>query len=90
VQLSDSWYIYSESSNFSFNYEQSVQGQISPVDYRGRTLSPFHSFHEDVKINDVRVKERTAAVERKSLGRAAERRYFPAALSTSPHPLSFL
>ncbi len=60
---SDSWYIYRESSNLSFNYEQSVQGQISPVDYRGRTLSPFHSFYEDVKLNDVRVKERTAALE---------------------------
>lgn len=60
---SDSWYLYRESSNLSFNYEQSVQGQISPVDYRGRTLSPFHSFYEDLKLNDVRVKERTAALE---------------------------
>ncbi len=60
---SDSWYIYRESSNLSFNFEQSVQGQISPVDFRGRSLSPFHSFYEDVKLNDVRVKERTAALE---------------------------
>jgi hypothetical protein len=60
---SDSWYIYRESSNLSFNYEQSVQGQVSPVDYRGRTLSPFHSFYENVKLNDVCVKERTAALE---------------------------
>ena len=35
---SDSWSITRESSNLSFSYEQSVQGQISPVDYRGRTL----------------------------------------------------
>ncbi|TFH49459.1 MAG: hypothetical protein E4G89_04790 [Methanothrix sp.] len=40
---SDSWSITRESSNLSFIYEQSVQGQISPVDYRGRTLSPYHS-----------------------------------------------
>jgi hypothetical protein len=33
------------------------------VDYRGRTLSPYHSFYEDVKFNDVRVKERTAALQ---------------------------
>lgn len=60
---SDSWYIYRESSNLSFSYEQSVQGQISPVDFQGRTLSPFHSFYEDVKLNDIRLKERTAALE---------------------------
>ncbi|HSD56923.1 MAG TPA: hypothetical protein VLB04_01985 [Methanotrichaceae archaeon] len=60
---SDSWYIYRESSNLSFNFEQSVQGQISPVDFRGRSLSPFHSFYENVKLNDVKVKERTAALE---------------------------
>ena len=60
---SGSWYMTRESSNVSFTYEQSVQGQISPVDYRGRTLSPYHSFYEDVKFNDVRVKERTAALQ---------------------------
>ncbi len=59
----DIWSITRESSNLSFSYEQSVQGQISPVDYRGRMLSPFHSFYEDVNLNDVRVKERTAALE---------------------------
>jgi hypothetical protein len=60
---SGSWYLTRVSSNVSFTYEQSVQGQISPVDYRGRTLSPYHSFYEDVKFNDVRVKERTAALQ---------------------------
>ena len=60
---SGTWSIVRESSNLSFAYEQSVQGQISPVDYRGRALSPYHSFYEDVKVNDVRVKERTAALQ---------------------------
>jgi hypothetical protein len=60
---SDSWYIYRESSNLSFAFEQSVQGQVSPVDFRGRTLSPFHSYYGDLLLNDVRIKERTAALE---------------------------
>ena len=60
---SDSWSINRESSNLSFIYEQSVQGQISPVDYRGRTLSPYHSYYKDVNVNDVRLKERTAALQ---------------------------
>jgi hypothetical protein len=60
---SDSWYLYRESSNLSFDFTQKVKGQISPVDFRGRTLSPFHSFYENVKLNDVCVKERTAALE---------------------------
>ena len=60
---SDTWSITRESSNLSFTYEQSVQGHISPVDYRGRTLSPYHSYYKDVNMNDVRVKERTAALQ---------------------------
>jgi hypothetical protein len=60
---SDAWSITRESSNLSFTYEQSVHGQISPVDYRGRTLSPYHSFYEDVLLNDVGVKERTSALQ---------------------------
>jgi hypothetical protein len=60
---SDTWSITRESSNLSFIYEQSVQGQISPVDYRGRTLSPYHSYYKDVNVNDVGLKERTAALQ---------------------------
>jgi len=59
---SDTWSISRESSNLSFTSEQSVQGQISPVDYRGRTLSPYHSYYKDLNVNDVRLKERTAAL----------------------------
>jgi hypothetical protein len=60
---SDSWSITRESSNLSFIYEQSVQGQISPVDYRGRILSPYHSYYKDVIVNDVGLKERTSALQ---------------------------
>ncbi|NPV63863.1 MAG: hypothetical protein HPY61_14775 [Methanotrichaceae archaeon] len=60
---SDSWYIYRESSNLSFSCEQSVKGQISAVDFRGRSLPPFHSYYKDVEMNQVRIKERTAAQE---------------------------
>ncbi len=60
---SGSWDVKRQSSNSSFTYEQSVQGQISAVDYRGRPLYPYHSFYENVNFNDVRVKERTAALQ---------------------------
>ncbi|OPX77482.1 MAG: hypothetical protein A4E45_01973 [Methanosaeta sp. PtaB.Bin039] len=60
---SGSWSISRESCNVSFIYEQSVEGQISPVDYHGRTLSPYYSSYTDVNLNDVRVGERTAALQ---------------------------
>jgi len=59
---SDTWSIHRESINMSFTYEQSVLGTISPVDFRGRSLSPYHSFYEDVLVNEVGVRERTAAL----------------------------
>ncbi|MDM7934844.1 MAG: hypothetical protein QUS08_05575 [Methanothrix sp.] len=58
-----SWSIVRESSNLSFIYDQSVKGQISPVDYRGRSLSPYHSLYGDVNLNDVCARERTAALQ---------------------------
>ena len=58
----DAWSIHRESSNLSFTYEQSVLGTISAVDFRGRSLSPYHSFYEDVLVNEVGVRERTAAL----------------------------
>lgn len=60
---SDVWSLTRESSNLSLIYEQSVQGQIAPVHYRYRTLGPFHSNYKDIKQNDMRVKERTAALQ---------------------------
>ena len=60
---SDSWSISRESSNLSFTYDNSVQGTISPVDYRYGTLSPYHSYYEDVLTNDVGIKEKTSALQ---------------------------
>ncbi len=60
---SDSWSISRESSNLSFTCEQSVQGTISPVEYRYGTLSPYHSNYENVMVNDVGIRERTSAMQ---------------------------
>ncbi|MCX8207724.1 MAG: hypothetical protein N3G75_07835 [Methanothrix sp.] len=57
------WYIERTASNLSLSYEQSVQGQISPVDHHGRMLSPYHLYYVDIRENDVRVRERTAALQ---------------------------
>ena len=60
---SSSWSIYRQSQNLSFDYSQSVQGTISAVDYHGRSLSPYHSAYHEVKANDVRLRDRTAAFQ---------------------------
>lgn len=58
-----SWTISRESESLKFNYSQYVQGSISPVEYRGRSLSPYHSRYEEVDINDIRLRDRTSALE---------------------------
>jgi hypothetical protein len=60
---SNSWSVSRESRNLSFTCEQSVKGSISPVEYRYGTLSPYHSKYQDLMVNDVGLKERTAALE---------------------------
>lgn len=59
----DLWSIHRESNTLNFEYSQSVDGKISPVDFRGRSLKPYHSNYVEVKANDVRTRERTAALE---------------------------
>ena len=58
-----SWSIYRQSESLTFDYSQLVQGTISPVDYHGRTLSPFYSGYQEINVNDVRQRERTSAFE---------------------------
>lgn len=58
---SSSWSLYRQSTNLSFDYSQSVQGTISPVEYRGRSLAPYHSSYQEVDVNDVRLRDRTSA-----------------------------
>lgn len=55
------WSITRQSDNIKFDYSQYVQGGISPVEYRGRSLEPYHSSYEEVDVNDVRLRERTSA-----------------------------
>ena len=60
---SSHWSIYRESSNISFNISSSVEGKISPVESRYRTLIPYQSYYEEVGTNDVRLRQRTNALE---------------------------
>lgn len=59
---STSWSITRQSANISFDYSQSVQGTVSPVDYHGRSLGSYHSGYQELKANDVRLRERTSAL----------------------------
>jgi len=56
------WAISRESETLKFSYAQYVEGSISPVEYRGRPLSPYHSSYEEVDINDIRLRDRTSAL----------------------------
>lgn len=60
---SSHWSIYRQSTNISFNLSSSVEGKISPVESRGRILSPYQSYYEEVGTNDVRLRQRTSALE---------------------------
>ena len=60
---SSSWSIHRQSENLVFDYSQSVQGTVSPVDYKGRSLSPYYSGYQDVNVNDVRLRDRTSALQ---------------------------
>jgi hypothetical protein len=61
---SGSWSIYRESNTIRFDLEQSVNGTVSPITGPGgRTLRPYGSYFGDVNMNDVRLRQRTAAKE---------------------------
>lgn len=55
------WSIARQSDSIKFDYSQYVQGSISPVEYRGRSLEPYHSSYEEVDVNDLRLRARTSA-----------------------------
>lgn len=59
---SSHWSIHRQSSNISFNFSSSVEGKISPVESRGRILSPYQSYYEEVGTNDVRLRQRTSSL----------------------------
>jgi len=60
-----SFWISRQSANMSFDLSGSVEGEIAPIAVTpaGRVLSPYHSARADLDVNDVRLKERTAALE---------------------------
>ncbi len=60
---SSSWSINRQSESIVFDYSQSVQGTVSPVSYKGRSLSPYYSGYQDVDVNDVRLRDRTSALQ---------------------------
>ena len=60
---SGSWSIFRQSENLSFDYSQSVHGTVSPIDYHGRTLGSYYSGYQEVNVNDVRLRDRTSALQ---------------------------
>jgi hypothetical protein len=58
---SSSWQIVRQSSNLTFDISGHVEGLISPVEHRGRVLSPYAHYSKDVSTNGVDIQERTAA-----------------------------
>ena len=60
---SSHWSVYRQSSNISFSLSSSVDGKVSPVEFRGRILSPYQSYYEEVGTNDVRIRQRTTSLE---------------------------
>jgi len=60
----DTWSIYRHSDNMSFKSDQYIEGKIKAFEGpRGRVLAPYCSYLENMNLNDVRLKERTAAKE---------------------------
>ncbi len=60
-----SFCISRQSANLSFDISGSVEGDIAPIAVTpaGRILSPYYSGMADLDVNDVRLRERTAALE---------------------------
>lgn len=60
----DFWSIYRQSENVSFESEQHIEGKIKALTGpRGRILNPYCSNFEDINLNEVLVKERTAGLQ---------------------------
>jgi len=60
-----SFWISRQSANMSFDLSGSVEGDIAPIAVTpaGRVLTPYYSGMADLDANDVRLRERTAALE---------------------------
>ena len=60
-----SWQISRQSTNLSMNISGYVEGTISPVEHRGRVLSPYAYYSKDIAANGAKIKERTVAYQGK-------------------------
>jgi hypothetical protein len=60
-----SWWIHRQSGTMKLDLASSVDGDIAPIAVTpvGRILSPYYSGLADLEANDVRLQERTAALE---------------------------
>jgi len=60
-----SWWIHRQSGTIGFDLSGSVEGEIAPIAVTpaGRVLSPYYSGLADLKADDVRLRQRTAALE---------------------------
>ncbi|HPJ83967.1 MAG TPA: hypothetical protein PLY09_04315 [Methanothrix sp.] len=60
-----SFWIHRQSGTIGFDLSGSVEGDIAPIAVTpaGRVLSPYYSGMADLTANDVRLRERTAALE---------------------------
>ncbi|HPT18444.1 MAG TPA: hypothetical protein PLJ25_00160 [Methanothrix sp.] len=61
----NSWQISRQSSNITMDITSLVEGTVSPVDHRGRVLSPYASYSQNIAANAAVVSERTAALQGK-------------------------
>lgn len=60
----NNWSIYRHSSNITFELDQDIKGEVKPIEGpNGRELTSYCSYFEEMDINDVRFKQRTAALE---------------------------
>jgi len=60
----NNWSIYRHSSNITFELDQDIKGEVKPFEGpNGRELTSYCSYFEEMDINDVRFKQRTAALE---------------------------
>jgi hypothetical protein len=60
----DIWSIYRHGNNMTFESDQQIEGKIKAFEGpRGRILSPYCSHFQDMNLIDVRLNERTGAME---------------------------
>jgi len=60
-----SWQISRHGINLTMDMSSLVDGTISPVERRGRVLSPYASYSQNVGANGAVIKERTSALQGK-------------------------